>query len=188
MPYKNQAKFISLIAFVAFLFLLEPALREKLTFALTYFDPAKVSSEQIDNNKYLTEPVSSPTTPQRSHAPEPSTLLLLLGGVGGIIVRFARKRFEEFKRATDLGLSILGLAITSPILIFAAILIKLNSKGPVVYKQNRVGRNGSIFQIYKLRTMHIDAEKQTGAIWAKANDTRVTSVGIVLRNRSYLMC
>ena len=184
MDCRKQGKFnlriIIVLLFLGTLFLLEPSLRAKFTFAITYFDQPRVSSEQI-NNQDLTEPVAQPAAPQKSHAPEPSTLLLLLGGVGGMMVRFARKRFEEFKRLADVALSILGLTVTAPILIFAAILIKLNSKGPVVYKQNRVGRNGRIFQIYKLRTMCLDAEKGTGAVWAKENDSRITSVGRVLR-------
>ncbi|MCX5704134.1 MAG: sugar transferase, partial [Candidatus Omnitrophica bacterium] len=92
-----------------------------------------------------------------------------------------RKSFDKFKRISDIALSILGLTVVSPILLFTAILIKLNSQGPVLYKQNRVGKNGKIFRIYKLRTMRIDAEKNTGAVWAKLNDPRITAVGRVLR-------
>jgi exopolysaccharide biosynthesis polyprenyl glycosylphosphotransferase len=113
--------------------------------------------------------------------PEPSTLILFLGGLTGMMIRFVRKSYDKFKRYSDLLLATLGFLISLPVLIFTAILIKLTSKGPVLYKQNRVGKNGDIFEIYKLRTMVIDAEKQTGAVWAKKNDPRITPVGRILR-------
>mgnify|MGYP001618556480 CR=1 FL=1 len=191
MKNKNQdksaaqnSKLIKGTAFILILlvlFLLEPSLREQSTFAITYFENPNVTSEQLNNSHYITEPANSAPIQQKSHAPEASTLLFLLTGVGGMAVRFARKRFEEFKRASDIILSIAGLTISSPLLIFAAILIKLNSKGPIIYKQDRVGQNGQIFRIYKLRTMRINAEKGTGAVWAKENDPRITPIGRVLR-------
>lgn len=186
MPYKNQAKFkklriVSAALFILALFLLlEPSFRDKLTFAVTYFDHPKVPSQDLGAN-YLNEDTAPTGAAEKTHAPEPATLFFFLSGVGGIVVRFARKRFEEFKRASDIFLSILGLAIASPIIIFAAILIRLNSQGTVIYRQNRVGRNGMIFKIYKLRTMRLNAENETGAVWAKENDPRITSVGMVLR-------
>lgn len=186
MPNKNQDKFIrlkilSLALFcVSLLLLLEPFSRDKLIFAVTYFDQPKVTSDHINTNS-RNENIESTNIPQKSHAPEASTLFFLLSGLGGIIVRFARRRFEEFKRVSDIFLSILGLTITLPITVFAAIAIKLNSKGPVIYRQNRVGKNGKIFKIYKFRTMRLDAENKTGAVWAKENDPRITSVGRVLR-------
>lgn len=160
----------------------EPAIVDNLTFAVTYFDSSEVSSEQLpanrqtDNSYFTANPAQ-----QKSHAPEPGTFFLLASGIGGIIVRFARRSFERFKRISDLILSIAGLTIASPILLFTAIVIKLNSRGPVFYRQNRVGRNGKIFEIYKLRTMRVDAEKATGAIWARENDPRITPVGRILR-------
>jgi lipopolysaccharide/colanic/teichoic acid biosynthesis glycosyltransferase len=165
---------------LALCFLLEPCFRDKLTFAVTYFDSPKVAVEDVNVN-YVNAPTSPTNTPQKSHAPEPSSLFLILSGMGAMIVRFAQKSFEKFKRASDFFLAVLGLTIASPLLIFAAILIKLNSKGPVIYRQSRVGRNEEIFKIYKLRTMRMDAEKETGAVWAKENDPRITSVGRVLR-------
>ena len=187
MSYKNQDKFSwfkktgIVLLFLAVLFLAEPFLRDKLTFAVTYFENPKVTSENLPVNYAIEEPKTSTPTQQKTHAPEPTTLFLILSGVGGIIVRFARKSFDKFKRISDICLSILCLTIASPILIFAAILIKLNSKGSVIYKQSRVGQKGKTFQIYKLRTMCLDAEKATGAVWAKENDPRITSVGRVLR-------
>jgi len=186
---KNQVKFLRLkvtgliwLSLVFFL-LLEPNLRDKVTFAVTYFDRPKVSSDyqvtQPSNN--LTQIPANPAPQQKSRAPEPSTLILFLSGIGGIIIRFARKSFDRFKRYSDLLLSILGLTVTSPILIFSASLIKFSSRGPIIYKQNRVGKYGEIFKIYKLRTMRLDAEKGTGAVWARENDPRITSVGRVLR-------
>ena len=54
-----------------------------------------------------------------------------------------------------------------PILMFVAILIKLNSKGPIIFKQERIGLNGKPFMVHKFRTMYIDSEKNTGPVWAK---------------------
>jgi len=71
--------------------------------------------------------------------------------------------------------------VSSPVLIFAAILIKLDSKGPVIYKQIRLGKDKREFRIYKLRSMRQDAEKGTGAVWAKKNDPRITALGRILR-------
>jgi lipopolysaccharide/colanic/teichoic acid biosynthesis glycosyltransferase len=62
------------------------------------------------------------------------------------------------------------------------VLIKLDSKGPVFYWQERVGRGGRIFRLYKLRTMHHDAEKASGPVWAAHRDPRITRLGAVLRN------
>lgn len=171
--------FLTVLLVLSGLCLSEPLYRDKLTFATTY------PTAQIDNLKnipnFVTAKPEVPITRQRAHAPEPTTLFLMLSGLGGLIIRFARKSFDRFKRASDIALSIIALTIVSPILLIAAILIKTNSRGPVIYKQLRVGKNHKVFRIYKLRTMAVDAEKFTGAVWAKKNDTRITSVGKFLR-------
>ena len=87
------------------------------------------------------------------------------------------------KRCADVGLSALALAGAAPALGLVALAIKLDSEGPVLYKQVRVGRNGQLFDIYKFRSMYTDAERG-GPRWARSNDTRVTRVGGVLRRTS----
>jgi sugar transferase (PEP-CTERM system associated) len=86
----------------------------------------------------------------------------------------------KVKRILDIVFSILGLIISSIITIPVAILIKLESKGPVFYKQRRVGLNNRIFDCIKFRSMTVDAEKN-GAVWASKNDSRVTRVGKIIR-------
>jgi lipopolysaccharide/colanic/teichoic acid biosynthesis glycosyltransferase len=92
-----------------------------------------------------------------------------------------RKRFALVKELADRLLAVAGLLVFLPFISVLALLIKLTSKGPVFFKQPRVGRNGRIFEIIKLRTMHSDAEQSTGPIWAKPNDPRITPVGKFLR-------
>ncbi|OGN06948.1 MAG: hypothetical protein A3B86_03295 [Candidatus Yanofskybacteria bacterium RIFCSPHIGHO2_02_FULL_38_22b] len=92
-----------------------------------------------------------------------------------------KKTYEELKRFSDLIFaSILGIIILLFIPIIAG-LIKLSSRGPVFYRQKRVGQNGQTFEIIKFRTMRADAEKETGAVWAQENDPRVTKLGKLLR-------
>ena len=152
-----------------------------LAFAITYFDLPKISDSSEVDTPHVSEATESKPI-QKSRAPEASTVVLFLGGIGGMFVRFVRKSFEKFKRMFDVFFSVLGLALASPILLVAAILIKLDSKGSVIYKQNRIGQNGDIFEIYKLRTMRVDAENGTGAVWARVNDPRITKVGKFLRD------
>jgi lipopolysaccharide/colanic/teichoic acid biosynthesis glycosyltransferase len=92
-----------------------------------------------------------------------------------------RKRFAPVKELADRLLAVVGLLAFLPLLFVLAALIKLTSKGPVFFRQPRVGKNGKVFEIIKLRTMHLDAEQSTGPIWAKPNDPRITSVGKFLR-------
>jgi lipopolysaccharide/colanic/teichoic acid biosynthesis glycosyltransferase len=92
-----------------------------------------------------------------------------------------RKRFALVKELSDRFLAIVGLLAFLPLLLVLAFLIKLTSKGPVFFRQPRVGRQGRIFEIIKLRTMLLDAEQTTGPIWAKPNDPRITPVGKFLR-------
>jgi exopolysaccharide biosynthesis polyprenyl glycosylphosphotransferase len=68
-----------------------------------------------------------------------------------------------------------------PLLPFVVLAIKLSSRGPILYRQSRVGRDGSVFQCYKFRTMRSDAEADTGPTWAKDDDPRITRVGKFLR-------
>lgn len=74
-------------------------------------------------------------------------------------------------------LFLIVLVVTLPISIITSVLIKLESDGPIIYKQERVGRDGKVFSLYKFRSMRQDAEKESGPIWAKENDPRVTRVG-----------
>lgn len=90
--------------------------------------------------------------------------------------------WEKFvKRLMDILLATITLVITLPVLLVLFILIPLQSKGPAIYKQRRVGRYGKEFNIYKLRTMFQDAEKHSGPIWAGEDDPRITLLGYWLR-------
>ncbi len=125
--------------------------------------------------------ISKETRESRSHAPEPTTLMLMGSGFLGMLISFARKTYFLAKRAIDILGATIGLVILSPLLVLIAVLIKLTSRGPVVYSQVRVGKDGKHFNIYKLRTMRVDAEKHTGPVWTSKNDNRLTSIGRFLR-------
>lgn len=86
-----------------------------------------------------------------------------------------------FKRVVDLTSGIVGLVIAAPIMLLVTIAVLMDSKGPVIYRQTRVGLRGKCFQLMKFRSMRVDAEEGTGAQWATANDPRVTRVGRFLR-------
>jgi lipopolysaccharide/colanic/teichoic acid biosynthesis glycosyltransferase len=84
-------------------------------------------------------------------------------------------------RSFDIAGSLIMLAIALPVLLLTAILIRITSPGPVLFKQRRVGKDGKIFVLYKFRTMVNDAEKNTGPVWAAKDDERVTCLGKLLR-------
>ncbi len=88
---------------------------------------------------------------------------------------------RQVKRIIDISFSLVSLILLSPIFVITAILIKLESRGPVYFKQKRVGKNGRIFTIYKFRSMVTDAEKMTGPVWADKKDPRITRVGRIIR-------
>lgn len=85
------------------------------------------------------------------------------------------------KRAIDIVLSLFGLLLISPFVPFIALAIKLDSPGPILFQQVRVGRGDQEFVIYKFRTMRADAERFSGAVWARQDDNRVTKLGNFLR-------
>ncbi len=89
-----------------------------------------------------------------------------------------------FKRVFDFFASLFGLIILSPLFLVLAMLVKLTSRGPVFYKQTRVGIDGETFNMIKFRTMVQDAEKETGAIWSPKGDKRVTPLGGIMRKLS----
>ena len=86
------------------------------------------------------------------------------------------------KRASDIFNSIALLILTSPLMLLVPILIKLTSRGPVLYRQKRLGMNGVEFDVLKFRSMHLDAEGAGGPQWASENDPRVTAVGRIIRS------
>ncbi len=90
-------------------------------------------------------------------------------------------RFMLFKEVSDRVLALLALIVLLPVLAILALLVKLTSRGPVFFRQQRVGQFGRPFHILKLRTMVLDAESKTGPIWAVDNDPRVTRIGRFLR-------
>ena len=93
-----------------------------------------------------------------------------------------RREVEEFSmRCLDIAGSILILLVSTPLTILISLLIKITSSGPFFYKQQRVGKDGKLFTLYKFRTMVEDAEKEIGPVLASRDDPRVTKVGKILR-------
>lgn len=105
-----------------------------------------------------------------------------------------RKIVRNLKRALDLLVALVGLVLISPIMILTAIAVKLDSPGPILFRQTRVGRWGEHFPCYKFRSMYIDAEQRLqelmaqneadGPVFKMKNDPRVTRVGRVIRKLS----
>ncbi len=106
---------------------------------------------------------------------------------------------EGARRVVNIATALLGLVLAAPIMVIVAIAVKLTSPGPVIYSQIRIGQDrrrralhpgdprrandlgGRPFRIYKFRTMRVDAEKGTGAVWASQNDPRLSPIGGFLR-------
>jgi lipopolysaccharide/colanic/teichoic acid biosynthesis glycosyltransferase len=97
-----------------------------------------------------------------------------VGGGGG----------DALNRALDIALAGAGLALASPLLAAAAVAIKLEDGGPVLYRQTRVGKDGADFELLKLRTMVVGAERQGAGYAVNAGDSRITRVGELLRRTS----
>jgi len=88
---------------------------------------------------------------------------------------------KALKRLLDLVISIIVLILTAPLMLGIAILVRMTSEGPAIYRQERVGKNGRHFTIYKFRTMYKNAEAYSGPKWAEEDDPRITRVGYWLR-------
>jgi lipopolysaccharide/colanic/teichoic acid biosynthesis glycosyltransferase len=113
----------------------------------------------------------------------------------------SRTRSETLSRGVNIVLASIGMVLAAPLFLIVAIAVKLSSAGPIFYRQTRVGIDrrrrgyggdmlydrrakdlgGSVFTIYKFRSMRADAEKRSGAVWATKGDPRVTTVGRVIR-------
>ena len=108
--------------------------------------------------------------------PEPITLVAVGSGMVGLATHMARRYFAVAKEVADIALGFVSLVLTAPLLIACAAMIKISDGGPVFHVQTRVGKGGRLFRMYKLRTMHVDAESSTGAVWAAEGDSRVIGV------------
>ena len=98
-----------------------------------------------------------------------------------------KEKFKVYfvvKRLFDIVFSLLGLIILSPLLLIVSIAIKVESKGPIIFKQKRIGYNGKIFDIYKFRSMVVGAEKMGTGVYSRKDDSRVTKVGKFIRMTS----
>ena len=85
------------------------------------------------------------------------------------------------KRFFDIGLAVIGLILAAPIMLVVAACVRLTSAGPALYHQVRVGQGGRPFTVHKFRSMRVDAESVSGAVWAQKDDPRVTPIGRFLR-------
>lgn len=85
------------------------------------------------------------------------------------------------KRVLDILAALLGLVLSLPLCLLAILAIKLSGRGPIFFCQERTGQDGQVFKLIKFRTMQVDAERDSGPVWAQQNDSRVTWVGRILR-------
>jgi exopolysaccharide biosynthesis polyprenyl glycosylphosphotransferase len=83
--------------------------------------------------------------------------------------------------AYSFAVAVVGVVLTAPVMLMVALAVRLTSPGPVLFRQRRVGKDNSTFNVYKFRSMYVDAEARTGAVWAQKNDPRVTPIGRWLR-------
>lgn len=90
-------------------------------------------------------------------------------------------RLEAIKRLSDIVFAVVGLILASPLMLLVWFALRVGSSGPAIYSQVRVGKDGVPFTIHKFRSMRVDAEAVSGAVWARENDPRVTKLGRFLR-------
>ena len=105
--------------------------------------------------------------------PEPVTILGVSGALITVGFHLARRFFDVAKEILDITLGFIALVLCLPVLAISAIVIKLSSRGSVFYVQERVGRGGRTFRMFKLRTMSVDAESCGEAKWAEDGDARI---------------
>ena len=113
--------------------------------------------------------------------PEPVSIGLLTTSVVAGLIRYAKRKFQQVKPIFDVGVAILLLVVLGPVIGLIALLIRTFDGKHVVYRQSRVGKDGQIFQMYKFRTMPLNAELGSGPIWAGEEDPRATRLGRALR-------
>ena len=95
-----------------------------------------------------------------------------------------KRPYLVIKRIIDIIFSVLGLIILIPVFLIISIAIKIESKGPVIFKQKRIGKDGKVFEIYKFRSMVVGAEQMGTGVYSKKGDARVTKVGKFIRATS----
>ena len=92
--------------------------------------------------------------------------------------------YKSLKRFLDFTISLMALLVLWPVLLVVAIIIKITSPGPVIFKQKRIGLNGKVFEIYKFRSMVVGAESQGSGVYSGKGDARVTPIGKIIRATS----
>lgn len=92
-----------------------------------------------------------------------------------------RPRLQKTKRCLDIAMSLTGILLSLPLMCLIALIVKLNSKGPIFFAQERMGQDEKTFRLIKFRTMREDAERSSGPVWASQNDMRITGTGRWLR-------
>ena len=132
----------------------------------------------IWTNRFITKALDMPILT----VPQPAGIVLIGSAAFGLLIRFLRRRYHRLRPLVDYGISFTGLLIVSPIFFVVGIIIKITSPGSMFYSQERVGKNDRLFNMIKFRTMHIGAESQTGPVWARKNDARITGFGRFLRS------
>jgi exopolysaccharide biosynthesis polyprenyl glycosylphosphotransferase len=153
-----------------------------LFIAIAFFGiPGSITKAGASASAIKTQEASVEIKMPRSNAPEPSSFLLFGSGIFTMLLAFLRRAYHVSKRVMDVTIAGFAVIILAPFCLLVAALIKLTSKGPVFYSQTRSGKDGKHFEIYKFRTMKTDAEKDSGPVWAKAKDNRITPIGNFLR-------
>lgn len=134
--------------------------------------------------------------PKKPHGTNPVESVEEYGNVSMITLKATKRSFGDMvlKRCMDIVGGLIGLIISLPIIGITAIPLKLESQGPLLFKQKRVGLNGRVFYIYKLRSMYMDAEERKKDLMAKnemnglmfkiTDDPRITKVGKFIRKTS----
>ncbi len=92
--------------------------------------------------------------------------------------------YTYIKRFLDILVSAVALVVLSPLLLLLALLVRLTSEGPAIFKQKRIGKDGKVFEIYKFRSMCVGAEGQGSGVYSGKGDARVTKIGKILRATS----
>lgn len=92
--------------------------------------------------------------------------------------------YKSVKRAFDFIIALVALICLSPVMLVVAIIIKATSRGPVIFKQKRIGKDGMVFDIYKFRSMCVGAEQQGSGVYSGKGDARVTPIGKIIRATS----